>query len=186
MRTKTVEGLMVPVADYATVSKDARLEEALKALENENKRYGDGPYRHRSLVVIDEKRHVVGRVSQIDIMRALEPRYNEVGDAKWIERSRLSKRMLITIREQFQLWEQPLNAIRKILANLTVAEIMQVPTPGEFVEDSDTMNIAMHRIVMGSHHSLLVTRKEAIVGILRSTDVFNALYDMIQRPEQAS
>ena len=180
MQKKIIKDLMVPVTDYATVSKEANLKEALKALENEKKRYGDGPYRHRSLVVLDEKRHVVGRVSQIDILRSLEPRYNEIGDARWIERSRLTQRMLITIREQFKLWEQSLDSMRNTLEKLKVADIMQVPAEGEFVEETDTMNIAINRIVMGSHHSLLVTRNKVIVGILRSTDVFNALYDMIQ------
>ena len=56
---------------------------------------------------------------------------------------------------------------------------MQVPTEGEFVTQTDTLNIAAHRIVMGHHHSLLVTRDKVIVGILRSTDLFNALYDMM-------
>lgn len=179
MKTKPVKDLMVPLSDYATVSKDATLREALRALESENKKYGESPYRHQSLVVIDDKKHAVGRVSQIDIMRALEPGYTEVGDASWIARSRLSTRMLATIREQFQLWDRPVSSMCQTMENLRVADIMQVPSEGEFVEETDTMNIAMHRIVMGSHHSLLVTRKGEIVGIARSTDVFNALYDMI-------
>ncbi len=179
MKTKPVKELMVPIADYATVSKDATLREALEALENEKRRHGDGPYRHRSLVVIDEENRVVGRVSQIDIMRALEPRYAEVGEADWIARSRLSTRMLKAIREQFQLWDRPVETMCDTMERLHVADIMQVPAEGEFVGEDDTMNIAMHRIVMGSHHSLLVTRGTAIVGIVRSTDVFNALCDMI-------
>jgi hypothetical protein len=56
---------------------------------------------------------------------------------------------------------------------------MQEPTEGEFVTEDHTLNIAAHRIVMGRHHSLLVTRDQEIVGILRSTDLFNALYDMM-------
>ena len=179
MKTRTIKELVEPVENYATVSKEASLKEALKALENEKRKHEKGPYRHRSLVVIDEKKHVVGRVSQIDIMRALEPRYKQIGDDLWFERSRLTRRMLTMIREQFQLWEQPVESMRKTLENLKVEDIMQVPTEGEFVKETDTMNIAMNRIVMGSHHSLLVTRGKVIVGILRSTDVFNALYDMI-------
>lgn len=179
MKTRIVKELMVPVNDYATVSKDATLKEALKALENENRRHGDSPYRHRSLVVVDERRYAVGRVSQVDIMRALEPGYAKVGDARWIDRSRLSREMLITIREQFNLWEQPVEKMQKTAESVKVAEIMQAPSEGEFVDEADTLNIAMHRIVMGHHHSLLVTREREIVGILRSTDVFNALYDLI-------
>jgi len=183
MKTQTIKELMVPLSDYATVSKDATLKEALRALESEKRQYEDGPYRHRSLLVIDDDRHAVGRVSQIDIMRALEPGYNEVGEAAWIARSRLSKRMLATIREQFQLWDKPVESMCKTMDRVRVADIMQVPSEGEFVHEEDTMNIAMHRIVMGSHHSLLVTRGSEIVGIVRSTDMFNALYDRIQCAE---
>jgi len=184
MKTKTVKELMVPVSDYATVSKYATLKEALAALENKTKRHGDAPYRHRSLVVVDENQYVVGRVSQIDIMRALEPKYNELGDARWMERAQLSKRMLTTIREQFQLWDQPVEAMAKTMETVKVADIMQVPSEGEFVLETDTLNITMHRIVMGRHHSLLVaTKDKVIVGILRSTDVFNALYDMIHKTD---
>ena len=179
MKTRTVRELMVPVNEYATVSKDATLAEALRALENENMRYGAAPYRHQSLVVVNEAGHAVGRVSQKDIMRALEPGYDEVGDARWIERSRLTQRMLVAVREQFNLWEQPVASMRKRIERVKVADIMQVPSEGEFVDEDDTLNIAMHRIVMNSHHSLLVTQNRKIVGILRSTDAFNALYDMI-------
>ncbi len=183
MKTKPVKEFMVPVSDYATVSRDATLKEALRALENENKRFGDGPYRHASLLVIDAEKRAIGRVSQIDIMRALEPRYAEVGESAWIARSRLTTRMLKTIREQFQLWDQPVETMCKTMERLSVADIMQIPTEGEFVDEDDTLNIAMHRIVMGSHHSLLVTRGSEIVGIVRSTDVFNVLYDMIDCSE---
>mgnify|MGYP001150382600 CR=1 FL=1 len=179
MKTKSVKDLMVPLSDYATVSKEATLKEALRALENDKKQYGDSPYRHRSLVVIDADKRAVGRVSQIDIIRALEPRYAEVGEDLWIARSRLTTRMLKTIREQFQLWDQPVETLCQTMEQRRVVDIMQVPSEGEFVDENDTMNIAMHRIVMGSHHSLLVTRGSMIVGILRSTDVFNALYDMM-------
>jgi predicted transcriptional regulator len=90
--------------------------------------------------------------------------------------------MLVAIREQFNLWEQPIENMRKTIESVKVSEIMQVPSEGEFVEETDTLNIAMHRIVMGHHHSLLVTKEREIVGILRSTDAFNALYDMIFDP----
>lgn len=173
---------MVPVSDYAMVGESASLKEALVALENEQRSYKDGPYRHQSLVVVDDKQHVVGRVSQIDIMRALEPRYKNVGDHRNLGGlAGLTSRMLVTMREEFQLWERPVESLPGVIAGLKVADVMQTPSEGEFVKESDTMNIAMHRIVMGQHHSLLVTRDQdkVIVGILRSTDVFNALYDMI-------
>jgi len=179
MKSRQIKELMVPIEDYATIHEDATIAEAIRALENANKRHGDKPYRHQSLVVIDANRHVVGRLSQVDIMHAMEPRYTELGDARWIGRSVLSRQVLVTLREKFQLWERPLEDLCGVVQSVKVRDFMQIPSEGEFVQETDTMNIAMHRIVMGRHHSLLVTRDKEIVGILRSTDLFNALYDMM-------
>lgn len=183
MKTKHVKDLMVPISDYATVNEDASMAEAIRALENDKRRYGEAPYRHQSLVVIDSNQHVVGRLSQVDMMHALEPGYKAVGESSWVGLSRLSKKMLAAMREEFQLWEQPLEAMCQVVCNAKVKDYMQAPTEGEFVSETDTLNIAAHRIVMGRHHSLLVTRERVIIGILRSTDVFNALYDMLETCE---
>ena len=179
MKLVKVHEIMVPLSDYATVPATANLEEALKALENEKRQYKDGPYRHRSLVVVDENQHAVGRVSQIDIMRALEPRYKDIGDITNLGLAGLTSKMLVTIREEFELWNRDIDTLHGIIAELKVSDVMQIPSEGEFVRESDTLDIAMHRIVMGHHHTLLVTRDNIIVGILRSTDVFNALYDRL-------
>lgn len=73
MKTKHVKELMVPISDYATVDENANMAEAIRAFENEKRRYGEAPYRHQSLVAIDSNQHVVGRLSQVDMMHALEP-----------------------------------------------------------------------------------------------------------------
>jgi len=179
MKSRQVKDLMVPIADYATIHAEATIGEAIRALENANRRHGEKPYRHQSLVVIDADRHVVGRLSQVDIMHAMEPRYTELGDARWIGRSVLSREVLKTLREKFELWEQPLEELCRVVQKVKVRDFMQIPTEGEIVAETDTMNVAMHRIVMGRHHSLLVIRDKEIVGILRSTDLFNTLYDML-------
>jgi len=180
MKTKQVKELMVPISDYATIHEDANMAEAMRAFESEIRRYGEAPYRHHSLVVLDDNRHVVGRLSQVDMMRALEPGYRELGESRWMGRTTLSLNMLQKLRDQLQLWEQPLAVMCKAIGDAKVKDYMQEPTEGEFVTENDTLNIAAHRIVMGHHHSLLVTRDKKIVGILRSTDLFNALYDMME------
>lgn len=179
MKSRQVKELMIPIEDYATIHADASVAEAILALENQNRQHGEKPYRHQSLIVIDADHHAVGRLSQVDIMRSLEPRYMELGDASWIGKSVFSRRALVALREKFQLWERPLEELCRNIGDLKVKHYMQAPTDGEFVEETDTMNIAMHRIVMGPHHSLLVTRDQRITGILRSTDLFNTLYEML-------
>lgn len=179
MKTRQVKEIMVPISDYVTIHEDAGMVEAIQSIESQSKRYGDSPYRHHSLVVINDKKNVVGRLSQVDIMRAMEPRYCKLGNEHWLSRSVLSKDVLVTLRESFKLWEQPLESLCRELSGVKVKDFMQKPSEGEFVEEDDTFNIACHRIIMGRHHSLLVTRNKEIVGILRSTDLFNNLYDMM-------
>lgn len=181
MKTRQVKELMVPISEYVTIHENASMADAIKAIESEKRRYNDGPYRHQSLVVIDDNQHVVGRLSQIDIMRALEPRYLDLnaGDTRWLSRSFLSKNVLSTLRESYQLWERPLEEMCQAVSAEKVKDYMQKPSEGEIVSETDTFNVACHRIVMGRHHSLLVTRDKVIVGILRSTDLFNSLYDMM-------
>jgi len=94
MKTRQIKELMVPISEYASIHENASMAEAIQAIENEDKQYGDSPYRHHSLVVINDRKHVVGRLSQVDIMRAMEPRYCEIEDAHWVGRTVLSKKML--------------------------------------------------------------------------------------------
>ena len=57
---------------------------------------------------------------------------------------------------------------------------MYTPSEGEYVDEDATLGQAMHQLVMGHHHSLLVTRKDEIVGILRLSDVFAKICDEIK------
>ncbi len=56
---------------------------------------------------------------------------------------------------------------------------MYSPAEGEYVKEDTLLNEAIHQLIMGRHQSLLVTRGEDIVGILRLTDVFREISDKI-------
>jgi len=47
------------------------------------------------------------------------------------------------------------------------------------VDEMATLNEAVIQLLVGKHQSLLVTRGREIVGILRLTDVFKKVSDMI-------
>jgi len=57
-----------------------------------------------------------------------------------------------------------------------VEEFMQSPTPGEFIADDAGLDTAIHLLTAGAHPPLLVVREEKIVGILRISDVFAAVF----------
>ena len=66
-----VKDLMVPLSEYAAVSEEATLYDAVLALEEAQAAFDQSRYRHRAVLVYDKDKKVVGKVSQLDILRAL-------------------------------------------------------------------------------------------------------------------
>ena len=61
---------MVPLSDYATVSEEATLYEAVIALEKAQATFDQSRYRHRALLVYNNQNQIVGKISQLDILMA--------------------------------------------------------------------------------------------------------------------
>jgi CBS-domain-containing membrane protein len=151
------------------------LEQAQQRLDR--KRY---KYLHRAILVYDKNRKVVGKVSQLDVLRALEPKYATMESVESMSRGGFSPDFLKSVLADLALWDKPLRNICGKAAKVKVKEFMHIPTEGEYIEESASLEEAMHMLVMGYHQSLLVAKSGKIVGILRLTDVFMAIFRMIK------
>ena len=182
MKRFTVSELMVPLSEYATVPDDATLFEAVMALEQaqENFDYTQSKYVHRAVLVLDKDGHVVGKVSQICALRALEPKYDEILEGKGISGTGFTKTFLKSMLKDSYLFDKPLDHICDKAAHRPVMSFASKPTEGEIIKIDATLDEAVHLLVLGSHQSLLVKEGEAIGGILRLTDVFAAVFHMMK------
>ena len=77
MKTQMIKNLMVPLSEYATVPVDATLLDAVVALEKAQAAFDQTKYRHRAVLVLDKDNQVVGKIGQLDALKALEPKYQE-------------------------------------------------------------------------------------------------------------
>ena len=180
MNTK-VKDIMIPLAQYATVSEEATLYEAVMALEEAQQKFDQKFYRHRAVLVFDSDGRIVGKLSQLDILRGLEPKYENIGDFKAVTRFGFSPEYIKSMMKDQGLWDKPLDDICKKAARIQIKEIMYTPAKDEYVEQDVTLNEAIHRLVMGHHQSLLVTGDRGkIVGILRLTDVFKEICERMK------
>jgi CBS domain-containing protein len=179
MSLKIVSDIMVPLSGYPTVSTEATLKDAVEALEKAQKKLDATRYRHRAVLVFDANKKIVGKVSQLDVLKALEPKYDQMNDSRSLNRFGFSREFMKSLFKQFKLLDKPLDDIGKKAGRLKVKEIMYTPSDGEFVEETATINEAIHQLVLGNHQSLLVTKAGEIVGILRQTDVFKEVYNAI-------
>ena len=175
-----VKDVMVPLADYATVSEDASMYDAVLALEKAQQEFDQTRYRHRAILVFDQNGKIVGKVSQFDLLKALEPKYEQIEDPQKLSRFGYSTDFFKSMFQQFNLWNKPLDDICRKAATAKVKTFMHSLTEGEYVDVNTTLNEAIHQLIMGQHHSLLVTQHDDIVGVLRLTDVFKRVSDSIK------
>ncbi len=182
MKSIMVKELMVPLSEYATVAEEASLYEAVVALEVAQEKFDKSAERdkHRAVLVFDKDQQIIGKVSQLDVLRSLEPKYEEMGDMKAISRFGWSADFVKSMLSNYGLWEKPLQDICKKAAQKKVKDLMVTYSEGEYVAENATLDEAIHLMVMGNHQSLLVTRDKSIIGILRLTDVFREVCGMIK------
>ena len=171
-----VKDLMVPISEYATVSEGSTLLDAVLALEKAQEIFDHSQYLHRAILILDKNKRVIGKVSQLDTLRALEPKNEQLDKIEDISRYGFSQKFIMCLREQNRLKDVSMEDMCLAAAGLKVEKLMQAPTEGEFIDENASVNIAIHQLVRGSHMSLLVTREKDIVGILRTSDVFYAVF----------
>ncbi len=183
MKEILVKDLMVPLDQYATINEAATLYEAVLVLEKAQAEYRkcQKTYLHRAVLVYDATGKIVGKLSQIDLLKGLEPKYNHAAaETGRTEPKRFSRKFLRSLIHQFSLWDRPLVDICKKAAQLRVKDCMDILEENEFVEADDSLAVAVHHLVLGRRQSLLVMKNEEIVGILRLTDVFHEVTNTIK------
>ncbi len=177
MKTVSIKELMVPLKEYATVSKDATLADAIQALDHAQETFCRDNYRHRAILVLDNNQQPIGKIGQIDALRALEPKYKEIQNQDTRGAFRHFSRMFLSsMLEHHRLFDGSLEDFRKKAAAIHVRDFMHTLSADECVREQATLDEAIHLLVMGHHQSLLVNRDDRIVGILRLTDVFSAVF----------
>ncbi len=178
VKSYSVKDLMVPLSEYATVPEDATLYEAVLSLEEAQEKFEDKHtrYRHRAILILDKDGNVVGKLSHLDVLRALEPKYKDMVQGEGSHRYGFSKHFMKTMLEDYHLFATPLDDICRKAGEQNVKQFMGTPTEGEYVSEGASLDVAIHQLIMGHHQSLLVTRGGKIVGILRLTDVFAAVF----------
>ena len=103
-----------------------------------------------------------------------------MGDQSALSRAGFSPQFLKAMLGQHSLWDKPLKDVCGKAVKHKVKKFMYKPTEGEYIEESASLEEAMHLLVMGRHQSLLVTSGGNIVGILRLTDVFMEIFRLMR------
>jgi len=183
MRTITVKDLMVPLAEYATVLLEATLYEAVLALEKAQTALAPSQHKHRAILILAQSKKVLGKITMKDILIALEPNYGNLEGMGVLSRSGYSPDLIKDMLEDNALWIEPMQFICERATQVKVSDFVKPSEKGEHIDENATLDEAVHQLVMYPYISLLVTRADEVVGILRLSDVFAKISDKIKTCE---
>jgi CBS domain containing-hemolysin-like protein len=170
MKKIFVKDLMIPIANYVTVKKTDTLVDVLRALESERQ---EKQHAHRDAIVVDGSGGFIGKVTMIDIFRALEPNYKKFKTNH--AAGTLTNAFVMNAVKEFNLWSEPEQTICQRSSKKTVAEVMHAPQSVEFLQENDTLEKALNLYVMDVHQPLIVKNGQAITGVLRFGDIFEVV-----------
>lgn len=171
MDTKRVKDIMVALDDYAVVKEDATLLDALVALEQAQQRLPSDREPHRAVLVVDQQGKVVGKVGQWSFLKALEPKYQVLGeDMNRLAMAGVSDDFLSSTMEHFRFFQDKLTDLCLAAYDRKVVDIMRPVT--EHIDESASLCEAIHILVMRQTLSVLVKRGHEVVGLLRLSDLF--------------
>ena len=111
VKSYSVKDLMVPLSEYATVAEDATLYEAVLALEAAQEKFEDKHtrYSHRAILVLDKRGTVVGKLSHLHVLKALEPKYQDMIQGEGSHRFGFTKQFMQSMLEDYHLFAGPLD-----------------------------------------------------------------------------
>lgn len=177
-----VKNLMVPISDYATISEGSTLLEAVLALENSRVDVGNTIYPHWIVLVLNSDDKVIGKLSQINVLRALE---SENSNDEMIARLcsfGFSSRFITALREGGHPEKTALEEIYTDpkLMNMKVEDFMRKIAHNDFIDENTPLTTAAHQMSVRQRLSMLVTREGEVIGVLRLSDVFTAVINAIK------
>jgi CBS domain-containing protein len=178
-----VKELMVPLSEYATVPEGSTLFDAVLALEKAQEEFDHTKYKHRGVLILDKDKRVIGKLGQLDVLRALEPKDKDLDGNKALSQFGFSFNFVHKLHIQRRMKAAPLKDLCSKASKLRVEDFMQTPSEGEFIEQEASLEMAIMQLVTGHHISLLVIRDKEIIGILRMSDAFAAVFHTMKECE---
>lgn len=174
MKEILIKTVMTPLSDYVTLKETDTVYDVFQILE-ENK--SEGRQSHRDVIVVDDNGKFKGKVTMLDIFRALEPNYKKL--FKTYGDGTLTKDHVINAIRDFNLWMEPIQSICERGANIKISEVMHVPVEFEYLQENDSLEKALHEYVMGVHQPMIVKNGDTVTGVLRFCDLFEVIREQM-------
>jgi cardiolipin synthase len=179
MALETARDIMIPLDQYAVVEESATMVDALHALDRVQQLVPEGRHPHRAVLVRDRNANIVGKLGHHAFLSGLEPRYLEIGKPQAFTHQGYSRSFLLEIMEHMSLWSEDSDTYVRRAISTKVADVMHPVV--EYVDIDAPIAEVIHKLIMYSSLSLVVTEGDNPVGMVRLADVFSVVAENIKR-----
>jgi hypothetical protein len=174
VKSITIREIMSETEDFPRISDQANFFDAVLAMDAAQEAFLAGKAKQRILLVEDAAGLVTGKITPMDVLRGLEPKYDKIEDQNIISRFGLSY-AVESMKEEFRLWQKPLADLCNKAIAMKVKDLQNSPTPDHTVNVGSSMDDALHRFALTRHDSLFVLDGGKVIGLLRFSDVYKAV-----------
>jgi predicted transcriptional regulator len=180
--TLKIKELMCSVDQFPRISSQANFYEAILALETAEQDFGDGKAGQCVLLVEDKDGKIVGKISPMDAIRGLEPKYDKIESLTDTIRYGVPQ-VVESMKDDYRLWQEPLKDLCRKAVNIKVENLLSQPGKTESVKLTESINSALHLFATTRHHYLFVMEDESIIGVLLLADVYKAICNIVKACE---
>ena len=182
---KKVEEIMAPIEDYDRVSIDSQLCDAISILKRnyEQLKAGKEGNYHKTLLVVDAKDDIVGKLSMYDLIRGLVPEPSkkpEVSKAFNAMRSGRAREVSAEVgdfQEHFKWLHSTFLDLIKQEAHKNVKDIMS-PIEKSSLKAEDKVTEGIYTLFKDKVRQQFVQRDGKIVGVVNLNVIFKELLEV--------
>ncbi len=182
---KKVKEIMAPIEDYDRVNIDAQLCDAMSILKRnyEKLKAGELGNYHKTLLVIDDKDNIVGKLSMYDLIRGLVPepaKKPEVSKAYNAMRSGRARDVSVEVgdaQEHFKWLSSSFSDLIKQEAHKNVRDIM-TPIEESSLKSEDKVTHGIYTLFKDKVRQQFVQSDGKIVGVVNLNVIFTELLEV--------
>ena len=169
MNDLKAKDLMVPLEQYPIVESTASIMDAVIRLDESRRNTEAGKQPYQAVLVADSHGRIVGKLGQLALLKATEPRGQVSRDHDALERAGVSDAIMETAMEHYRTLQSDLSEKWAVAAEAPVSSVM---APFEEHLDVNTpIREIVHKILQWQTLSVLVTENEKPVGLVRLSDL---------------
>jgi len=179
MSAKKAGDIMVPIDEYPTVDSSATVLDAVVRLAESRGNSDQGRQPYQAVLVADQDGKVVGKLGQLALLRALDPRSHVVEDQDALNKAGVSDAIMQTALDHYSVLHRRLSEMCLGAAASSVRSVMHPIR--EHIDVDAPMCDVIHQMVVWQTLSVLVTQQGRPVGLIRLSDLCDEVMEQMQQ-----